>query len=133
MFSMKKLFVMVASVVSFGLMGCSGDPSIINTDIDPETFAISGLADSAQFTIKTDVLDFSSDIASVRASVTGTDIAVDLAKTEDLSAGERWSATTNVTLWTGISTGTYDISITATGTDGDSVTKSDAAKVTITD
>jgi hypothetical protein len=118
------------------LLACGSEaverPKIVDTDVDPATWSISGVVDNATFTVATALVDFDADIKSVKASVVGTNITLDLMKAEDIAAGELWSGTTELMLWTGISAGTYQVSITAEDVEGHVVTEPNAATVTVT-
>jgi hypothetical protein len=114
------------------LGACGGTPSIQNTTVTPSTFQTSGVVSSANFTITTDIIDLGASVHSATASVEGQSITVDLVKQQDVAGGEEWGQTTQLTLWSGISSGTYLIDVTATSTSNVSVTQKDAASVTIT-
>lgn len=115
-------------------VGCGADdPEITNTKVTPSTWSVSGISDTVTFTITTDVLHLGGAVNSVIASVEGKDLDFDLVKVEDITGGERWSISTNLTLWNGISEGVYPIRITATDDDGDVETETNAATVTVTD
>ena len=117
------------------LVGCASveDPQIVNVDVEPETWSISGITDTATFTVIADVIHFSGDVSQVTARVEDSDLSFSLRKSDDILNGERWETSTELTLWSGVSTGTYYISITATDVDGDTVTRNRAAQVIITD
>lgn len=110
------------------------DPQIVNVTVEPSSWKISGLADTATFTITADIVHFSDSIKSVTASVQGQpSLSYDLSKQETIANGERWQVATNLTLWKSISSGTYNIDVTATDTGGDTQTKKSAATVKVTD
>jgi hypothetical protein len=114
-------------------IGCgSGKPEISNTKVEPSTWAVSGLSDTVTFKVTTDVMNLGGKVNKVHAQVDGKDIGFDLAKKEDLSVGERWEINSKLTLWNGISEGTYKIDITATDDKGTTVTEKAAATVTVT-
>jgi hypothetical protein len=129
--------VALAAFLPFMGMGCGSEdakePRILNTSVEPATWSINGLVDNPTFTVTTDIVDLDNDVKSAKATVTGTNISVDLAKKDDIGRGERWEGATQVTLIAGLSKGTYDVAVTATDAEGHSITNNKAATVTITD
>ncbi len=118
----------------FLAVGCGiGKPEITNTQVEPKTWAISGIADTVTFKVTTDVLRIGGKVTKVSASVEGQNVNIDLAKQSDVVAGERWGASTKLTLWSGVSKGTYQLRITATDDKGNTVSEPTAATVTVTD
>lgn len=115
------------------LAACGTKPLITNTEVTPANWRISGIADTATFTITTDVLHLGGSVSKVTATVEGKDLSFDLRKASDVTGGERWSVSTQLTLWRSISTGTYYLNITATDSNNTSVTETHAASVQVTD
>jgi hypothetical protein len=122
----------VGLVLSLGMLPACGGPYIENTQVTPSTFQVSGIVNTANFTVTTDVLHFGEAVSSVSADVEGKNITLALVKQQDIPAGERWSQTTQLTLWNGVSAGVYEIDITATSSKGNTVTQTHAASVTVT-
>jgi hypothetical protein len=122
--------VLAVSSALLTLCACGG-PLIENTSVSPSTFQVSGIADTANFTVTTDILHIGDAIGNVTAKVEGKDISLSLVKQSDIPGGEQWGQTTALTLWNGVSAGTYLIDITATESSGSTVTKADAASVTV--
>ena len=98
----------------------------------PKLCSISVIADTATFTLTTDVLHLGGSVTKVTAKVEGQDLSFNLVKTGDVVGGERWAITTQITLWRGLSAGTYNIDITATDNTNTSVTQTTATTVTVT-
>lgn len=122
-------FVAAAAVT----LACSpSEPQIVNTRIQPSTWAIGGIADTATFTVTTDLLHFGGDITNVEASVQGTNIRVPLRRENSILNGERWTGTTQLTLFRGLAEGIYVVSITASDAQGDTAVDENAASVTVT-
>ncbi len=116
------------------LFGCGSTPSITDTTVTPSSFQVSGIESSANFTVTTDIIDLGAPVTSATASIEGQSTTVDLVKQQDVAGGEQWGQTTQLTLWSGFSSGTYLIDITATASSsGVSVTQKDAASVVISD
>jgi hypothetical protein len=109
-----------------------GTPQISDTVVTPSNIALSEFESSIQFSIRTNVLHMGDDIDSVTATVQGQDIVYDLVQSGDVVGGESWALTTTLTLWSGISEGTYYIDVTAISSDGETVTLAKAATVTVT-
>lgn len=131
--SSRKLLPAALAFAFTALTGCGTAPEITNTEVQPSTWSVSGISDTVQFTVKTDVLHLGGTITKVHAAVQGQNLGFDLVKQESIAAGERWGISTQLTLWTGLSKGTYHIDITATDDKGTTVTETDAATVTVTD
>ncbi len=114
--------------------GCGiGKPEITSTEVVPKTWAVSGIADNVTFTVTTNVLHLGGTVTKVTASVEGQDVNLDLAKQGDVIGGEKWGASTNLTLWKSVSKGTYQLRITATDDKGNTVSEPTAASVTVTE
>ena len=130
-------FKSLARVMVLGLFGvaaaCGSKPDITYTQVTPAAWQISGIANTPTFTVTTDVLHFGGTITKVTASVEGQNLSFDLTKQSSIAGGEQWSVSTQLTLWSGISAGTYFIDITAADSDNTTVTQSKAATVTVTD
>jgi len=123
------------ALVGLGLLflaGCGGKPEIMNTTVQPESWQISGAVDSAQFTVSADVLHMTAAVQTVTAQVEGQNLAFHLTKSDNIALGERWTTTTRITLWSGISSGTYYINFTATDSNQTTVVVNHGAKVVIT-
>jgi len=119
--------------LAVAFVACGTQPAIVNTEVSPASWEIGGIADTATFTLTTDVLHLGGRVTSVTARVQGMDQTFTLSRVGDVLGGERWSVSTNMTLWSGMSSGTYTISITATDDDGTSVTDENAVTITIRD
>ena len=114
--------------------GCGfGKPEITSTNVEPKTWAVSGIADDVTFTVTTDVLRIGGAVTQVTASVEGQDLSFALAKQSDIVGGERWGVSAKLTLWKSVSKGTYQIRITATDDKGNTVSEPTAASVTVTE
>jgi hypothetical protein len=114
------------------LAACGTTPSITNTAVTPSSFQVSGIESSANFTVTTDIIDLGAPVTSATATIEGQSISVKLVKQQDVAGGEQWGQTTQLTLWNGISSGTYLVDITATASSsGVSVTDKDVASVII--
>lgn len=113
--------------------GCQGlDPMINATTVTPSSVALSSFGSDIQFTINTQVLYMESAVATVTASIASENLTYELEQTDNILNGEAWSVTTSMTLWEGFSEGTYYIDVTAVSIDGEAVTLTRAAQVTVT-
>jgi hypothetical protein len=125
------LAVTITAALAATLSACNASPAITNTTVTPSSFQVSGIESSANFTVTTDIVDFGSPISSATASIEGQSTTLDLVKQQDIAGGEEWGQTTDLTLWTGFSSGTYLIDITAADSTGTTVVQKDASSVTI--
>jgi hypothetical protein len=114
-------------------LGCGGsNPDINSVSVTPSTIALSGITESVTFAVSCNVLHFGGSISSVTATVEGQSIDVTLSKSGGVIGDEQWSGTFQETLFNGFSAGVYQIDVTATDSNGVTVTDKAAATVTIT-
>jgi len=129
--SMLQISAAVAVTLCLGACGGSS-PAINSVSVNPSTVRISGLVDTDTFVVSCSVLHFGGDVSSVTASVENQNITVDLAKTGGLPGDEQWTGSVQLLLFRNISTGVYQVDITANDTNGTTVTDKGAATVTVT-
>ncbi len=127
------LYVVGLALVFIASACGSTKPDITNTVVTPSAWQISGIANTPTFTITTDVLHFGGTITKVTANVEGQSQTFTLSKDSSIPGGERWTVSSQITLWTGLSAGTYYIDVTAVDSDNITVTQDKAASVVISD
>jgi len=128
-----QMYVSSALMALVAVAGCSHEtvdtPAISNVTVEPDTWSSS--TEKVDLTLTADVVGFDNSIASVTGEMTGTSYTFTLAKGADISTGEHWEVTK--TLNGPFTAGNYEIVVTATDSEGDSITSdTGAATVTIT-